>query len=281
MSELRADGVRVTYGHGARRVEALKGVSVAFTSERSIGIAGESGSGKSTLGRLLVGMNAPDSGSVTLDGISLATVPRRGAGALSRRVQMVFQDPGSSLNPRMTVGEALQEAMRVNAIDVDPIAETRRLIDIVGLDSDAASRYPFQFSGGQRQRIAIARALAVRPNVIVCDEPTSALDVSVQAAILRLLRELRYEKNLALAVITHNLDVVRYLCDDVVILRHGEVVEHGATADVFSAPTDAYTRALLDAVPAFRYEPFSALPEPERWKAQDLAVQRAMLEVVV
>lgn len=278
MTDMLADDVSVTYGRGARAVKALDGVSVAFSAERSLGIAGESGSGKSTLGRLLIGMNAPDSGRVLIDGAPLSELPPTGPGSRPRAVQMVFQDPGSSLNARMTVGETIREALQANRIEVDPVAEARRLLDAVGLESDAENRYPFQFSGGQRQRVAIARALSVRPRVLVCDEPTSALDVSVQAAILDLLRSVRREWGLALAVITHNLDVVRYLCDDVVILKSGQVVEHGETTSVFASPRDPYTRALLDAVPRFRFEPFSGLSPAERENARDIDAQRELLD---
>ncbi len=270
MTTLEATDVHVFYGTGHRKIHALRGVSVSVSSSRSLGIAGESGSGKSTLGRLLVGMNQPDSGSVSIDGRSLTSLPRRGAGSLPRRIQMIFQDPGSSLNPRMTVHDTIAEALRVNQISVVSGEETRRLLQIVGLDSDAGRKFPFQFSGGQKQRIAIARALASRPDVLICDEPTSALDVSVQAAILDLLRSLRLETGLALAVITHNLDVVHYLCDDVAIVRNGEVVEFGSTERVFAQPTDPYTRKLLDAVPAFPYEPFSALSPREQDQARNI-----------
>jgi ABC-type glutathione transport system ATPase component len=269
VTTLEASSVHVYYGHGGQRVHALRGVDVRVTSQRSLGIAGESGSGKSTLGRLLLGMSVPDSGVVRIDGTSLAEVPRRGRDSIHRRIQMVWQDPASSLNQRMTVGATLREALTVNGIEADPQAETARLLDMVELESEAADRYPFQFSGGQRQRIAIARALAVRPEVLVCDEPTSALDVSVQAAILELLRQIRLETNLALAVITHNLDVVRYLCDDVVIIREGEVVEEGPTTSVFDSPADNYTRALLDAVPTFAFEPFAALDPTVKRRARD------------
>lgn len=277
MTILRAQEVHVVYGHGTRKVHALRGVSVSVSSARSLGIAGESGSGKSTLGRLLVGMSKPDSGSVAIDEIQVGSLPRHGAGSLPRRVQMIFQDPGSSLNQRMTIRETLSEALKIHEIDVDVRAETRRLLQVVGLDSDAQDRYPFQFSGGQKQRIAIARALAVRPEVLICDEPTSALDVSVQAAILQLLRSIRLETGLALAVITHNLDVVRFLCDDVVIVHEGEVVESGPTDAVFSQPGDPYTRTLLDAVPTFSYEPFSALRYEEQRNARDIVLLRRQL----
>lgn len=259
MKSLKAQDVRVTYGHGSRAVQAVRGVSLAFSADRSLGIAGESGSGKSTLARALVGLLQPGSGTVEWGGRSILELPKHGPGSLTRTVQMVFQDPGSSLNQRMTVGDTLREALAVNAISGDHKAEVERLLNQVELKASDAVKYPYQFSGGQKQRIALARALAVRPEVLVCDEMTSALDVSVQAAILNLLREVRRETGLALAVVTHNLDVVRYLCDDVVVMRSGEVVEHGGTGEVFSDPQDLYTKRLLAAVPKFRFEPFSEL----------------------
>ncbi|WP_447648159.1 ABC transporter ATP-binding protein [Microbacterium forte] len=258
MTTVTASGIEVFYGRGRTRVQALRGVRVAFDDTRSLGIAGESGSGKSTLARVLVGMIEPDAGEVSIDGVPLSTMPVRGPLSRSRRVQMVFQDPSASLNARMTVSGTLAEALLVNGIEVDRRAEVDRLLDLVELPSAAKERYPFELSGGQKQRVAIARSLACRPSVLVCDEPTSALDVSVQAAILRLLADVRREERLALAVITHNLDVVRALCDDVVVMREGAVVEAGSSAHVFENPSDAYTRELLAAVPRMRYQPLSA-----------------------
>lgn len=253
--ELRADDVHVVYGHGANRVHAVRGVSATISSDRALGIAGESGSGKSTLARALIGLLEPASGSVTFNGAPLAELPKRGEGSRPRVVQMVFQDPMSSLNPRMTVGDAIREALQVNDIPGDHRAEVRRLLGIVGLEVADASKYPFQFSGGQRQRIAIARALAVRPEVLVADEATSALDVSVQASVLNLLRDIRRESGLALAVVSHNLDVLRYLCDDIMVMRQGIAVETRPTEALFEDPHDPYTKMLLGAVPRFAVTP--------------------------
>ena len=161
----------------------------------------------------------------------------------------------SSLNPRMTVGETIREALQVNAIPGDHRAEVTRLLGTVGLDAAAVKKYPFEFSGGQRQRVAIARALAVRPQVLVCDEATSALDVSVQASVLNLLRDIRREVGLALAVVSHNLDVLRYLCDDIAVMRDGVVVESQPAEDLFQHPQDPYTRMLLETVPRFAVTP--------------------------
>lgn len=253
--ELSGSNIHVVYGHGSTRVQAVRGVSVSISTDRSLGLAGESGSGKSTLARTLVGMNPPTDGSVGWNGTPLSSLPARGAGSRPRIVQMVFQDPMSSLNPRMTVGEAIREALRVNEIPGDHRNETVRLLSIVGMDAADVDKYAFQFSGGQRQRIAIARALAVRPEVLVCDEATSALDVSVQASVLNLLRDIRRESGLALAVVSHNLDVLRYLCDDIAVMRQGVVVENRPAEDLFRDPQDPYTRMLLDAVPRFAVTP--------------------------
>ncbi|MFT4235791.1 MAG: ABC transporter ATP-binding protein [Microbacterium sp.] len=252
---LRADDVHVTYGHGRARNRALRGATVEVTPERSLGLAGESGSGKSTLARVLVGLQTPTSGTVTWNGMPIAALPARGPGSRARVVQMVFQDPMSSLNPRMTAGEVLREALVVNDIAGDARAEVLRLLRLVDLDAAAVDKYPFQFSGGQRQRIALARALAVRPEVLVCDEMTSALDVSVQAAVLNLLRDIRAQSGLGLAVVSHNLDVLRYLCDEIAVMRNGIVVEQSAAEELFASPRDPYTRSLLDAIPRFAHTP--------------------------
>ncbi|MDF2507009.1 MAG: oligopeptide transporter ATP-binding protein [Microbacterium sp.] len=253
--QLIGSDIHVVYGRGATRVYAVRGVSVTVSTERSLGLAGESGSGKSTLARALVGMSRPTDGRVEWNGARLETLPARGEGSRPRIVQMVFQDPMSSLNPRMTVGDAIREALQVNDIPGDHRTETVRLLNIVGLSATDVDKYPFQFSGGQRQRVAIARALAVRPQVLVCDEATSALDVSVQASVLNLLRDIRRESGLALAVVSHNLDVLRYLCDDIAVMRQGVIVENRPAEDLFRDPHDPYTRMLLDAVPRFSVTP--------------------------
>lgn len=252
---LVADNVNIIYGHGRNQLHAVKDVSVRITAARSLGVAGESGSGKSTLARTLVGMLQPASGMVSWAGKPLKDLAERGPGSRARVIQMVFQDPMSSLNPRMTAGDAIREVLQVNDIPGDHRDETLRLLKTVDLDGSAVDKYPFQFSGGQRQRIALARAMAVRPEVLVCDEMTSALDVSVQAAVLNLLRDIRNETGLALCVVTHNLDVLRYLCDDIVIMREGAVVETAPAEHLFNNPQDPYTRMLLDAVPRFAVTP--------------------------
>lgn len=258
--ELIVDDVHVVYGHGAGQVHAVRGVSVAFSSDRALGIAGESGSGKSTLAKAIVGLLDPTAGNIAWNGQSIHSMPIRGPGSRARLIQMVFQDPMSSLNPRMTVGEAIREVLKVNEIPGDHRSEVVRLLRIVDLDAQTVDKYPFQFSGGQRQRVAIARALAARPQVLVADEATSALDVSVQAAVLNLLRDIRQETGLALAAVSHNLDVLRYLCEDIVVMRDGVAVEASPREQLFENPEDPYTRMLLDAVPRF-----SVTPGIDRW----------------
>lgn len=235
-------------------VAALAGVSLAIEEDRCLGLVGESGSGKTTLGRILCGLYRPTSGRVLWQGRPFETLPARERAGL---VQMVFQDPAASLNPKMTVQALLGEALRVRAAldgERSVTSETvrqrvRGALEDVGLPGDALFYYPHQFSGGQKQRIAIARALAVRPRLLVADEPVSALDLSIQAQILNLLMDLRQRHRLTLVVISHDLTVVSHLADRLTILKDGMVVEDGGAADVLDRPRHAYTRALLDAVP--------------------------------
>ncbi|MFF0740278.1 ABC transporter ATP-binding protein [Streptomyces sp. NPDC004111] len=211
---------------------AVNDVSLEVAGGRATGLVGESGSGKSTLARAAAGLT-PYRGTIS-------GVPRG-------RVQMVFQDPSSSLNPRMSIGDAVAEGVRVPR--AERAREIARLLELVSLPASCAGRYPRELSGGQRQRVAIARALAARPEVLIADEITSALDVSVQGSVLNLLRDLRAELGLTMLFISHNLAVVRYVCDAVAVMRHGHLLEHGPVDEVTTAPQHAYTRALLDAVP--------------------------------
>lgn len=230
---------------------ALTGVSLTLNAGETLGVVGESGSGKSTLGRAILGLAPVHSGSILFDGeeITRATAPRRRA--LTAELQVIFQDPYSSLNPARTIGQTLAEGMRVHRTVSRAEVEERvgSLLERVGLPRDAASRYPARFSGGQRQRVAIARSLMVQPRLVICDEPTSALDLSVQAQVLNLLRELQDEFALSYLFIAHDLDVVSHLSDRVMVMRTGEVVESGTTDEVMTSPTTDYTRALLDAAP--------------------------------
>jgi oligopeptide/dipeptide ABC transporter ATP-binding protein len=232
-------------------VRALESVNLDVRRGETLGIVGESGCGKSTLARCLVRLYTPDEGSIRLDGADLDGLDSAARARFSRRVQMVFQDPYGSLNPRMTVGDTLAEVLAVHEIvPKDAIAaRVGELLDTVHLPRDAAARYPFEFSGGQRQRIGIARALAMAPDVIIADEPVSALDVSVQAQIVNLFLELQSRLGLTIVFITHDLRLVRHLTHRVAVMYLGRIVELGPTEDLFDHPRHPYTQALLRAVP--------------------------------
>ncbi|MET0429257.1 MAG: oligopeptide/dipeptide ABC transporter ATP-binding protein, partial [Microvirga sp.] len=234
-----------------RQLKALNGVSFDVRRGETLGIVGESGCGKSTLARCLVRLHEADGGSLRFDGQDVLRLSGSGRRAYNRRVQMIFQDPYSSLNPRLTIRQCLAEALAVHRVvpsrDID--ARVHRLLDLVHLPREAADRYPHEFSGGQRQRIGIARALAVEPDVIIADEPVSALDVSVQAQIVNLLLELQNELGLALIFITHDLRLVHHIAHRIAVMYLGRIMEIGPTEDIFAAPRHPYTRALLAAVP--------------------------------
>ncbi|BDZ51334.1 dipeptide/oligopeptide/nickel ABC transporter ATP-binding protein [Frondihabitans sucicola] len=237
---------------GRSPVVALDHVDLAVPDGAAVGLVGESGSGKSTLLRTLMGLESADAGTIELDGDDVTHLRGRPLAAFRRTVQMVFQDPLASLNPRMTVGDIIAEGMLVHRLQPDGRSRGRRvaeLLELVGLDARHATRRPASFSGGQRQRIAIARALAVEPRVLVCDEPVSALDVSVQAQVLNLLGDMRQELGLSLLFVAHDLAVVRYLCPDVYVLRSGVIVEHASREEIFTDPQHGYTQKLVAAVP--------------------------------
>ncbi|GAB4079885.1 ABC transporter ATP-binding protein [Modestobacter muralis] len=229
-------------------LKALDGIDLHLRPGEILALVGESGSGKSTLAKILVGSATPTSGAVSVAG---QPAPARRDKESSRRVQMVFQDPYSSLNPRITVGKMLSELLLLHRIvpRSEVRAESVRLLNLVGLEEDVLGAYPSQFSGGQRQRLAIARALAVRPDVLIADEPVSALDVSVQATILELFATLRSELGLSILFIAHNLAVVQHLADRVAVMYLGRIVEVAETSALFSAPRHPYTRALIDSIP--------------------------------
>ena len=237
-------------------VKAVDGVSLQLARGRTLALVGESGCGKTTVGKGILQLIRPTGGAAQLDGRELTGLTRSTLRPLRRRMQMIFQDPFASLNPRMTVGEIIAEGM--GALDIaradEQAAAIAALLQQVGLDAAAAQRYPHEFSGGQRQRIAIARALAVQPELIVCDEPTSALDVSVQAQILNLLKSLQDELQLSLLFITHNMAVVEFIAHEVAVMYLGRIVERGLVDEVLHAPRHPYTQALLSAVPSARLE---------------------------
>jgi ABC-type glutathione transport system ATPase component len=247
-------GGRRWYGARKPTVRAVDEVSFALEGGRTLGIVGESGSGKSTVARMLVGLLAPSSGSIRIDGREIAGASGRGRRQLRRTVQLVFQDPMGSLNPRRRVRQIIEGPLEA----LGGLARAQRrlrvaeLMDLVGLRAEFGERYPHEFSGGQCQRIAIARALAAEPRLLVLDEPVSALDVSVQAQVLKLLKELQQRFGLTYVFISHDLAVVEAMADEIIVMRQGKVVETAPREQLFRAPEHAYTRELLAAVPALR-----------------------------
>jgi peptide/nickel transport system ATP-binding protein len=256
---LEASGLSKTYASGGflaarREVRAAEDVSFRIRRGQTLGIVGESGSGKSTVARAIARLIDPTAGNVMLGNDDIARLSARELRPLRRRVQIVFQDPYRSLNPRRTVGEAIIEGpLNYGLSRAAALARARELMATVRLDPDALNRYPHQFSGGQRQRICIARALAMEPELLIADEAVSALDVSVQAQVLRLLDEIRDRLNLAMLFITHDLRVAAQVCDHVAVMSKGRVVEYGTAKDVFGAPQHEYTRALFAAAPGRDY----------------------------
>jgi peptide/nickel transport system ATP-binding protein len=247
---------RSLFGLNVRTVHAVKAVDLEVRRGETLGIVGESGSGKSTAARCIVRLVKPDSGTVLVDGTDILALSSRNLRPFRKRIQMIFQDPYASLNPRYRVGRIISENPIIHGMDREQAhRRTHELLELVGLDARAADRYPHEFSGGQRQRIGIARALALDPEVLIADEPVSALDVSVQAQVLALLDDIRDRLNLAMVFITHDLRVAAQVCDTVAVMQHGEVVEHGLVAQVFADPQHAYTQELLSSIPGKHWQP--------------------------
>ena len=251
---LTVEKLNVIYGDGKESVHAVKDVSFHIKPGEIFGLVGESGCGKSSLGKAIVRLTDPTSGTIDFKGVDVASLKGKELKTYRQEAQMVFQDPYGSLNPRMKVGNAIVDVLEVHRIGANTVerrARVAELFEAVGLEPEWAWRYPHEFSGGQRQRICIARALALKPDLMVADEPVSALDVSVQAEILELLEELRVSRGLAFLFVSHDLAVVRNVCDRVAVMYNGEIVEMGEVAGVIDAPQHEYTRKLLAAVPAF------------------------------
>jgi len=255
---LVARGLVVAYGRGAAAPPVLHGVDIEVGKGETVGIVGESGSGKTTLGRALLGLVSPTAGSVVFDGSDITALDEQARRPLRRRMQMIFQEPMSSLNPRHTIGRILIEPVLLHGL-ANSRQAARTLVhdalDRVGLSRGTVERYSYELSGGQRQRVGIARAVVLSPDFVLADEIVSGLDVSTQAQVLQLLKELTGEMHLALAFISHDLSVIRSICQRVVVMREGRVVEQGPCERVFAAPTSSYTRMLIDAIPLPTVDP--------------------------
>jgi oligopeptide transport system ATP-binding protein len=242
------------FGKAKREVRAVNGVTLDIHAGETLGLVGESGCGKSTLGRMILRLIEPTSGAINFDGHDVATASASLLRRLRRDMQIIFQDPFASLNPRMRVEEIITEPLIIHSQNGRPAKASLRkhaaeMLQAVGLEEEALRRYPHEFSGGQRQRIGIARALALHPKFIVCDEPVSALDVSVGAQIVNLLKQLQRDFGLTYLFISHSMPVVRYLSDRIAVMRAGEIVEIGASEEITSRPKHEYTRTLLEATP--------------------------------
>jgi ABC-type oligopeptide transport system ATPase subunit len=241
---------RGIWAHTVGYIKAVDGVSFYINKGETLGLVGESGCGKTTLGRTLLGLEKAHEGRADFDGQDLLSVNRRELRNLRRRIQIIFQDPLSSLNPRMNILDIVTEGLaEFGLLEGSKEEHARRLMHDVGLEDGAIYRFPHEFSGGQRQRINIARAISMKPDFIVCDEPVSALDVSVQAQVINLLEDLRQKYNLSYLFISHDLSVVSHIADRVAVMNRGKIVEHGRTKDIINYPQNPYTQELIAAVP--------------------------------
>ncbi len=269
---LRVDDLVVEYpgkGFRAKPFQALKGVSIDIKPGETVGLVGESGSGKTTLGRAVLGLAPVTGGTITYDGADIGHLGRRARRALSSEIQVVFQDPYSSLNPSLTIEQILAEPLQARGVEAKSAkTRVRDLLDQVGLPADARSRLPREFSGGQRQRIAIARALALDPKLIVCDEPVSALDLSTQERVLDLFIDIQERTGVAYLFITHDLAVVRHISHRVAVMYRGEIVENGDGDQVTARPEHPYTQRLFMASP---------VPDPDKQEARRIE-RRALLD---
>jgi len=250
---LKLENITKTYTRGGflspkTRVEALKGISFSIKEGGSLGLLGQSGCGKTTAAKIILGLEEATSGHVIIEGRDISTLGRKELQRLRGKVQAVFQDPYSSLDPRMTIRQTLEEPFIIHGIKYND-AKLKKLLSVTGLASKFLGRYPHELSGGQRSRVAIARALALEPRLLIADEPVSSLDVSIQAQILNLLKEVKKEYNLSLLFISHDFAVSNFLCDEAAVMYAGKIVESGAVESLFKNPQNPHTKQLLDAVP--------------------------------
>ncbi len=250
---LEVEGLKKYFQVGkGQTLKAVDDISFQIKKGQTLGLVGESGCGKTTVGRTLLRIYEPDAGKILFDGKDISRVSKKEAKELTRRMQMVFQDPYASLNPFFTVGEIVEEGMKIHKMyhsETERRERVYELLEMVGLNKDHANRFPHEFSGGQRQRVGIARALALNPEFIVCDEPISALDVSIQAQVVNMLMKFQEEMDLTYLFIAHDLSMVRHIADQTAVMYLGTMVEYGSTRDVYEHPVHPYTRGLLSAVP--------------------------------
>lgn len=250
---LEVEGLKKYFQVGkGQTLKAVDDISFQIKKGQTLGLVGESGCGKTTVGRTLLRIYEPDAGKILFDGKDISRVSKKEAKELTRRMQMVFQDPYASLNPFFTVGEIVEEGMKIHKMyhsETERMERVYELLEMVGLNKDHANRFPHEFSGGQRQRVGIARALALNPEFIVCDEPISALDVSIQAHVVNMLMKFQEEMDLTYLFIAHDLSMVRHIADQTAVMYLGTMVEYGSTRDVYEHPVHPYTRGLLSAVP--------------------------------